>query len=335
MQVKRGLVADAFATLREALERATGPGGEPFPIAGFANVKLGDLWRERNDLDRASRHIVPAVEQCIQLGQADVLTDSYVTLARLRLALDDLEGARAALEKADEVARRVKIDPFVFCWLQDCHVRLCLADGDMDAVVRWAEQSGLTVNDPLSYHYDLHHLNLARVLVARGMQPDALELLDRLMAAAESAGWVHEMIKIAILQALAWHAQGELPRASERLSRAFALAAPRGYVRLFVDEGEPMRSLISAVRVSILKTSPPFRVYLEQLLAAFPSTTTELAKLVVSTSPGPQDQGLVESLSQRELQVLRLIAQGRSNREIGERLFLALDTVKGHNRRIL
>ncbi|MBI5300989.1 MAG: LuxR family transcriptional regulator [Chloroflexi bacterium] len=332
MQVKRGLVADAFETLREALDLATGPGGEQFPIAGFANVKLGDLLREQNDLEKASQQIVQAVDQCIQLGQADVLTDSYVTLARLRLALDDLEGAREAIQKADEVARRVKIDPFVFCWLQDCHVRLWLADEDMDAIVRWVEQSGLTVNDPLSYHYDLHHINLARVLVARGMQPDALQLLDRLMAAAESAGWVHEMIKIAILQALALQAKGETHRVPAALSRALTLAEPRGYMRIFVDEGAPMRLMILDLRVSILKTSPHLCVYLEKLLAAFHSTTAENPKLVLSKIEGSKIQGLVEALSQRELEVLRLIAQGLSNREIGERLFLALSTVKGHSR---
>ena len=150
----------------------------------------------------------------------------------------------------------------------------------------------------------------------------------------EAKGWQDERLKVMVLQAVALHAHGDQDKAMQLLSDALVLAEPGGFIRLFVDEGEPMRCMISDFRVSILKISPHLSAYLEKLLVAFPSTTTENPKLVLSKIEGSKIQGLVESLSQRELEVLRLMAQGLSNREISERLFLALDTVKGHNRRI-
>jgi LuxR family transcriptional regulator, maltose regulon positive regulatory protein len=171
------------------------------------------------------------------------------------------------------------------------------------------------------------------VLVARGTADtsgpwlgEALTLLGRLQAAAAQAGWVQEEIKIGILQALAMQAQDEKSQALQLLGQALALAQPGGFIRLFVDEGAPMARLLSEAATRGIAPD-----YTGRLLSSFPSfavmSTTQY------TIHNPKSK-MVEPLSQRELKILQLVAQGLSNREISERLFLALSTVKGHNRNI-
>jgi len=154
--------------------------------------------------------------------------------------------------------------------------------------------------------------------------------LERLLKAAKEGGRKGSVIEILVLQAIAYHAQGDLPAALLPLQHALALAEPEGYVRMFLDEGPSMMQLLreAAAREIIPRQGLP--TYTDKLLAAF--------KAEQRKSEGKPDlpvaQLLIEPLSQRELKILQLIAQGLSNREIGERLFLALDTVKGHNRKI-
>jgi LuxR family maltose regulon positive regulatory protein len=330
-QTKRALLHEAYETYSRARDLAVAPDGREVPVAGFPNIKLGDLLREWNDLPGASLLLVKGVEQSARLGQADVLTDAYVALAKLHLAQGAVDQVWETLRKADDLVRRSSIDPFIVCWLEDCRVRSLLAGGDLDAAMRWARDSGLTTDGDLSYHYDLHHINLARVLVARGAAEasgprldEALTLLGRLQAAAAQAGWVQEEIKIGILQSLAMQERGNSQSALEALCRVLSLAEHGGYIRLFADEGLPMARLLSeAAQRGIVSA------YTGRLLAAFPDSA-------VPSTPQPGIQTpkcrLAEPLSERELEVLRLVAQGLSNREIGERLFLALSTVKGHNR---
>jgi LuxR family transcriptional regulator, maltose regulon positive regulatory protein len=339
-QTKRALLHEAYETYSQARELAVAPDGREVPVAGFPNMKMGDLLREWNDLPGASLLLVKGVEQSTRLGQADVLTDAYVALARLHLAQGALDEVWGTLRKADALVRRSSIDPFIVCWLEDCRVRALLAGGDLDAATRWARDSGLTTDGELSYHYDLHHINLARVLVARGAaEPsgpwldEALMLLGRLRAAAAQAGWVQEEIKIGILQTLVMQAQGKSQSALDALRRVLPLAEHGGYIRLFVDEGEPMRLTISDLRLSIAKQlrGQHHRLlgYADKLLAAFAQPAAMPQAQIANRKPQ-----MLEPLSERELEILKLIALGLSNREICERLFLALDTVKGHNRRI-
>jgi LuxR family maltose regulon positive regulatory protein len=208
----------------------------------------------------------------------------------------------------------------------------------------WVRERGLSVDDDLSYLREFEHVTLARVLIAdyksdqadRSMH-EAMELLERLLKAAEEGGRMGSVIEILMLLALAHEAQGNIASALAPLERALALAEPEGYVRIFVDEGLPMAHLLSAAAANGIMPD-----YIGKLLAAFeseeqpglagrqpgPGKSEDKSYL----PPAPPAQPLIEPLSQRELEVLQLIAQGLSNREISERLFLALSTVKGHNR---
>ena len=332
-QAKQARLHEALATYRQALELALGPGGRQLLVGGFPLVKLGDLSREWNDLDAASRDLTKGVAACAQWGQADFLADGYVALARLQLAQGDLAGVRDTLQEARQLARRSKVDVFVLCWLDECRLRLWLSEGNVAAAMRWAETSGLTVDDELSYHHDLHHINLARVLVAQGMrQPsgnylgEALGLLARLLAAAEKAGWIHEEIKILILQALALDAGGDTEEAIATLTRALTLAEPGGYVRIFVDEGASMGELLHQAAAQGIAPE-----YVSKLLAACDVSESES---VGKRFPRTRIQPLIEPLSERELEVLRLLATGLSTSSIAQELFVAVSTLRSHAKSI-
>jgi LuxR family maltose regulon positive regulatory protein len=325
-QAKQGCLHEAYATYRAALDWATGTSGRLLPVAGFPLIKLADLSREWNDLDTARHDLERGLELCIQLGHADVLAEAYVMLARLRLALGDHGGVHDALAEADRIAAR-GIDPWIETYADTCRLQLWLSSGDLAAAIRWAEESGLQVDSPFDYQRDLHHTNLARVLLARGIahgrESDlaaASQLLERLAAASERAGWVSTRIEVSILQALSLDARRARAAALPVLERALVLAQPGGWVRIFVNEGPRLVPLLwqAAERSSVAS-------YVAQLLAAAGEPLTPRGQPTCSASAA-----LIEPLSDRELEVLQLIAQGLSNREVAERLYIAQGTVKAH-----
>jgi LuxR family maltose regulon positive regulatory protein len=325
-QAKQGCLQEAYATYREALAWATGASGRFLPVAGFPLVKLADLSREWNDLDGAAHDLERGLALCIQLGHTDVLAEAYVMLARLRLAQGDHEGVQDALAEADRIAAR-GIDPWIETYADTCRLQCWLSTGDLAAAVRWAEGSGLQVDDAFDYHRDLHHTNLARVLLARGIahgrESDlaaASQLLERLSTAAERAAWVSTQIEVSILQALSLDARRARAAALHVLERALVLAQPGDWVRIFLDEGPRLVPLLqqAAERSSVSS-------YVTQLLTAAGGTLAPRDQLT-----SPASAALIEPLSERELEVLQLIAQGLSNREVAERLYIAQGTVKAH-----
>lgn len=330
-QIKQGRLNDAMSTFRDALQLATAPGGKEMPAAGFPNIKIGDIFREWNDLESAGLYLERGVEQCRQLGQADVLTDGIVAMARLQLTRGELGQAQETLRQAREVTGRTRIDPFIQCWLADCQLRLWLACDDLDSAIHWGKESGLQPEGELSYHYDLHHLNLARLLLAQARAgdpclPQARSLLERLLAAAEKAGWVQEQIKAMVLQALVFRLQGDAGQALAALELALRLAEPGGYLRLFLDEGESLQPILGDLRVKLAEDEPRLSGYLARLLGASPSPGG--GPLLPKTGPLPAR--LVEPLTARELEVLRLLATTMTTTEIAASLFVAPSTVHSH-----
>jgi LuxR family maltose regulon positive regulatory protein len=156
----------------------------------------------------------------------------------------------------------------------------------------------------------------------------ALALLEPLRGEMEARGWKDERLKVLALQALALRASGREEEALRLLGETMELAEGGGFIRLFLDEGERMAALLSEAAARGTRS-----VYAESLLSAF-SAERAMRDIARAESEKPHSQALIDPLSQRELEVLRLVAEGLSNQEIGERLFLALDTIKGHNRRI-
>jgi LuxR family maltose regulon positive regulatory protein len=197
----------------------------------------------------------------------------------------------------------------------------------------WAQEHGLTVDDELSYLHEFEHITLARVLLAayqsnraEGNVRDALDLLDRLLNAAEAEKRTGSLIEILVVQALAHQARGNKQQALASLKRALTLAKPEGYLRIFVDEGKAMAELLAELGDSYGSEVAGSKEYIRKLLSAF--ETQSVAHLP------PPSQALIDPLSERELEVLNLVAQGLSNDQISKRLFLSVSTVKGHNLRI-
>jgi LuxR family maltose regulon positive regulatory protein len=296
-------------------------GDHPQPNVGEAHLGLARIYYEWNDLEAAEQH----GQQSLQLTQQyDRGIDRYVIselfLVRLKLARGDLDGATTLLAQIEQTVHQ---ENFIQRMpdLAAVQVRALLGP-------RRLQQPGdLAAAADLAQTYELPR-SQARVHLARGDPSAALALLEPLRQQMEAKGWQDERLKVMVLQAVALQADGKREEALQVLRDALALAEPGGFARTFVDEGPPMAQLLSGA--AALGVMPD---YAGNLLAAFEAE----AKSRQDTSylpPAPSDQPLIEPLSQRELEILQLITQGLSNRDISERLFIALSTVKGHNRSI-
>ncbi|MGZ3623851.1 MAG: LuxR C-terminal-related transcriptional regulator [Ktedonobacteraceae bacterium] len=299
----------AAETYRRTLLLAGDP---PQRIACEAHLGLARIYYQWNDLDAAEKH----GQQCLQLTQqidsVDTLAACWVLLARLKLVHGDVTSATALLAKAEQFVRQQN---FAFR----------MPDVTAAQVLTLLRQGSLSAAAHLAQSYDLP-ISQARVHLAQGDPSTALARLVPLRQQAEAKGWEDEQLHVMVLQAVALQAQGDKDQAVQVLCDALALAAPGGFIRLFVDEGPPMAHLLS-----IASARGKMPDYTGKLLAILESEEQKRENTSSLSSPA---QRMFEPLSPRELEVLHLMAAGLSNQEMCERLFLALSTVKGHNRTI-
>src|SRR6266567_976637 len=287
-------------------------GDPPWPAACEAYVGLARVCYQWNDLDAAEQHGQQSFQLAMQMESVDTPAACEVLLARLKLARGDVASATALLAKAEQFVHQHN---FVH-WMPEVaavQVLTLLHQGNLAAAAHLAQTHEL----PLSQ---------ARVHLAQGDPSAALAVLESWRGQMEAKGWQDERLKVMVLQAVALQAHGEKDQAVQVLCDALALAAPGGFIRLFVDEGPPMAHLLSAAAAQGMMPD-----YTGKLLAVLEA---DAQKLENTSSLPPPAHPLIEPLSPRELEVLYLMAQGLSNQEICERLFLALSTVKGHNRTI-
>ena len=335
--------------LRLVLER-----GEPMPL-GTEDLYSGisELHRERGDLETAAQDLLT----CKKLGEQVELPDWqhrwYIAQARLHETKGDLDGALDLLEEAER--RFVRTPVPIIRPIAALKTRIRIAQGKIAEALDWVLARDLSVDDELSYLREFEHITLARVLIARykndpvdGSIHEAIGLLERLLHAAEAGRRMGSVIEILALLALAHAAQGDIPLALVSLERALTLAEPEGYVRLFVDEGEPMRLLISDFRLQIEKRPrhaagedmEEMKAYTAQLLAAFSKSPDARAqnstirnRLVPGSLPG-KSEILPEPLSERELEVLRLLRTDLNGPEIAGQLIVSLNTLRTHTKNI-
>jgi LuxR family transcriptional regulator, maltose regulon positive regulatory protein len=328
VQLTQGRLSAALQTFRQVLELATEAGRPTLPAAGVAHVGVAEILYERNELDAALDQAMRGVELCRQIGYAQWLVTSLTTLACIRQARGDQAGALEAIGEAERLVPSTVVDIFFPVEVQQA--RLLLAQGKVDDAARWCAERGLGVEDEPSYLREREHLVLARVLLAQEEPEQALRLLERHVEEAQAAGRGDSEIEILALQALALRERDERERAVSTLTRALTLAGPEGYVRTFVDEGPEMALLLSEMlkahqRGHLHRPDRPSAHYVRKLLAAL--------EQAASGSMQPTAQ-LPEPLSERELEVLILIAAGKSNRRIAQELFITAGTTKTHIRNI-
>jgi LuxR family transcriptional regulator, maltose regulon positive regulatory protein len=287
-------------------------GDRPLQIVNEAHLGLARILYEWNDLDGAEQH----ARQSLRLAREyDRVIDrhiiSEVFLARLQLARGDADGAAARLAQTSETVRQKNFVQRI-AEVAAAQVVTLLRQGELAAAAHLVE---------------LHQLSAgrARVLLAQGDASAALSVLQHFRREVEEKEWPDELLRAMVLQAVAYAMHGERDQAVQVLGEALVLAEPGGFIRLFVDEGPPIEQLLSAAAGQ--GATPD---YTRKLLAAFAAEERKTAAL--SHLPGAQPP--VDPLSERELEILQLIAEGLSNQEIGERLFLALNTIKGYNRRL-
>lgn len=330
--VAQGRLGEATRICQDAIERARLQADGVLDETAVLHLCLCEIHHERREDGAAQEHMAVSAAR----GELVTFPSWYRrwphARARLAVAARDLDQALEALADGERLFYRHSV-PDVRP-LSAMKARVWIEQGRLPEAGAWASERRLSIDDDLTYLREYEHITLARLLVAktrRDRVPDAargaLALLARLLQAAEAGGRSGSVIEILVLQTIAHAALGDSGAARATLEQALTLAEPEGWVRPFTDEGEAMVRLVSAV-----DPRGPTAAHADRVL--------EAARVQPQTRPtrgaphtaGRAPSNLAEPLSERELEVLQLIALGLSNREIGDRLFRALDTIKGYTR---
>lgn len=343
----------AAMQLYERVLQAAAELGTP-AVRGTADMLVGlsELYRERGNLTAAEQHLQRSKELGEHAGLPQNRYRWLAAMALIREAEGDLAGALELLEAAERVYAG-DFSPNVRP-IAAMKARVWAAQGRFVEALDWARGVKLSAGDDLSYLREYDHITLARILFARyrserseQILQEAAGLMERLLKAAEAGGRAGSVIELHVLLALAHQAQGDMDAALSHLQQALTLAEPKGYLRVFVDEGLPMEHLLGKAAAVGIKTG-----YTGRLLAAFEddqqSRTGEAPRLTFPTmhevrqadkKPGapvgpPAKDELMEPLSERELEVLRLFGTELSGPEIAQELVIALSTVRTHTKNI-
>jgi LuxR family maltose regulon positive regulatory protein len=336
--------ADLDGALRayDQAVQMVGEAGPPSPWAGLAYLGMAEVLYERDEMAAAARRVADSIALCGQLADIQPLATGLARLAWIRQAQGDRAAALEAMAEAWLLAPGLGVagtagplNP-----IPVRRARLLLARGDVAAAADWAAQRGVRADDEPDYPTEPEHLVLARVLLAQDRPHEALALLERWLTAAVAQDRTASIIEIRGLQALALAASTDEASALSTLASALELACPRGYVRVFADEGTPMNELLgqlaAAQRAGQAQPSSVPADYLARVRQAFAAKPAML-RTAAGSEAGTRAAipGLSEPLTERELEVLMLLATGRSNQRITRDLTVSLDTTKKHVSHIL
>jgi LuxR family maltose regulon positive regulatory protein len=311
---------------------------------GLAQSRTGGwllaVWGETlAELDRLDEALERAQQGFSFTGRSENMQMfgwSFMCLARILLSRGELTGLEEAITAMERTGQAYQMPPWITDQVAAWQARLWLAQGQPEKAAGWVEARSLEQNattvppDEIGFFPLFDYIVYARILIAQERLEEAIYLLTRLLEAAEAGGRTSSVITIRILQALTFQAQKKPQEALTALAQALALAEPQGFVRVFVDEGAPMARLLHEVWNRGVAPE-----YVGRLLAAFrPGDTAHSAPQIDQSPLSDPRSPLIEPLSDREVEVLHLIADGLTNRQIAERLYLSLNTVKVHTRNI-
>ncbi len=330
----QGCLREAVSAYQQSLQLAESR-DSPLPI-GTSDLYRGlsELLCEQGNLEAAAQYLLTAQK----IGELAATTGwphrLCVAQARMKQAQGDLAGALDLLDEAECLYVR---NPLPDTPIAALRTRVWVRQGKLTEALAWAREQSLSPDDTLSYLREFEHITLARVLIAQYKSQRAeaslhaaIGLLERLLQAAEEGKRTGSVIEILALRALACQAQGNLPRALASLERALTLAEPEGYVRTFVDEGRQMQLLMADLRLAIEKqtTHSPLG-YIDRILASFPQSVTASKSTI-----GAQRSALAEPLSERELDVLKLLATELDGPDMARELVVSLNTLRTHTKNI-
>ena len=307
-----GKLRHAAQQFEEVLRLARTWGLPNAAVTGYALIGLGRARCEWNELDAALDAVQTGLARGQQAEMTHVLLRGYLALERIRKAQGDMDGALAALDQADLVAEKMGLSQ-VNVWISAERAQIWLARGEIEAAFDWASHFAGEMQDAV---YPSVPIGLAKIWLSKGEPEKALTLLDHALQSAQAVGRLGNAIHILAVQAIVYHSQGQSEQAFATLEQALELAEPEGYVRVFVDEGTPMARLL---RRMLTRSSASEYVY--KLLDALGEAAN--VDMPVATN-------MIDPLSQRELEVLRLIVEGATNKEIADELVLTVNTVKRH-----
>jgi LuxR family maltose regulon positive regulatory protein len=301
------------------------------PFTGYIYVRIGHVLRQWNQLEDAHRYASKGLALCRAWNVPDVVALSCIELAYIQLALGNQEKSQDAIHEAIHIMQ--SFSPFGTKHAAAHQAKIDLERGDIDAAERWAQANDLVMDGDFEYHREIEYLSLTRLFIAQKRFGEAHSLAERICRLAQEIGKRQTELDGLILLALVFSIQGGTDQALVHLEKALSIGEPEGYIRIFVDEGLPMvRLLREAVARGIAVD------YVGKILDAYFAGVQRSGGAGVKESPPapllPRPTALTEPLSERELEIVQLIAEGLTNPEIAARLFLSLNTVKVHTRNI-
>lgn len=344
--IAQGRLREAIQVYQTALKLAETHGVEN--ITAHHHLGLGLLYHEMSENEYAANHL----QKSFELGRQTPIVDWAYRKSLAQALLKESEGDfDAALELLDEAQRYYIRSPIPNLRpVNAMKARIYLQQNRLDKAQAWVTKSGLSLLETPDYLHEFERLTLAKIALAEYQHDqneqhilDVLKSLDAQLKLAQKQNRLQSQIEILLLLAFAYQARGESAQAQSPLEQALKLAEPEGYVRLFVNEGEAMRLLILNFRhrareaLTLEKIPKPLLGYVDRLLTAFSQSVQvqhPKSKIPFGHDVVNPNSEMIDPLSERELEVLHLIAQGLSNQEITQKLVVALSTVKGHNLRI-